>query len=525
MDPLAVTITLATTLPTGILFSTTSGEVSVAAGTPEGTYTFDYTICENLNPTNCDTATVTVTVEAALIDAVEDLSAPVNGFTGGVAIPNVLTNDTLNGVVVDPLAVTITLATTLPTGIIFSTTSGEVSVAAGTPPGTYTFEYTICEILNPANCDTATVTIFVPDPSVQLLKEGTWVDNNGDGIVSLGDTIEYLFSVVNTGDIELNTILVTDVSLSVPLVVSAVVPDVLPPGQTGTASATYTITQDDINAGVVYNVAFVDAFDTTGQEVSDESEDPTPVLPGSPLYNPACPECTTVELEQKLGIALIKTGVFNNENGDDYAQVGETITYNFTVTNTGNVTLFNITVSDPLPGLVLTGGPITLLPGESNSTAFVATYTITAEDIVRGFVTNQATVRGATLLDEVADDLSDSDSNLGNNPTLIIIFGCQVEVFNAISANNDGRNEILYIRGLDCFTDNNVTVYNRWGVVVYEVDGYNNEDKSFRGYSEGRVTVNKNEKLPDGTYYYVLRYKDLSGNAIEKVGYLYISNN
>jgi gliding motility-associated-like protein len=100
-----------------------------------------------------------------------------------------------------------------------------------------------------------------------------------------------------------------------------------------------------------------------------------------------------------------------------------------------------------------------------------------------------------------------------------------VEVFNAISANNDGRNEILYIRGLDCFTDNNVTVYNRWGVVVYEVDGYNNEDKSFRGYSEGRVTVNKNEKLPDGTYYYVLRYKDLSGNAIEKVGYLYISNN
>ena len=46
-------------------FQTTNpatGEVSVAPGTPAGTYTLVYEICEFLNPTNCDTAVVTMTV-------------------------------------------------------------------------------------------------------------------------------------------------------------------------------------------------------------------------------------------------------------------------------------------------------------------------------------------------------------------------------------------------------------------------------------------------------------------------------
>ncbi|WP_150546764.1 DUF4347 domain-containing protein, partial [Mesonia oceanica] len=56
----------------------------------------------------------------------------------------------------------------------------------------------------------------------------------------------------------------------------------------------------------------------------------------------------------EAAIALIKTGSFNDANGDGFAQAGETIDYTFTVENTGNATLTNITVSDTL--VTVTGG-------------------------------------------------------------------------------------------------------------------------------------------------------------------------
>jgi hypothetical protein len=49
---------------------------------PAGNYSLVYQICEILNPTNCDTATVSVTVTTATIDAVADAGTPIKRFTG-----------------------------------------------------------------------------------------------------------------------------------------------------------------------------------------------------------------------------------------------------------------------------------------------------------------------------------------------------------------------------------------------------------------------------------------------------------
>ena len=54
------------------------------------------------------------------------------------------------------------------------------------------------------------------------------------------------------------------------------------------------------------------------------------------------------------------------------AAVGETISYTFAVTNQGNVTLTNVTVTDPLVTVV--GGPTTLDVGETDATTFTASY-------------------------------------------------------------------------------------------------------------------------------------------------------
>ena len=193
------------------------------------------------------------------------------------------------------------------------------------------------------------------------------------------------------------------------------------------------------------------------------------------------------------------------------------------LTNNGNVSLTNITITDPLPGVELTGNPINLMAGESDSTSFEATYTITQNDINLGSVSNQALVFATTPDGTVIQDLSDDSDFVGDRPTVTNISGCVIEVFNAVSPNNDGHNDVFYIRGIECYPTNIVEIFNRWGILVFKRDQYNNTDRAFRGISEGRITINKSEELPEGTYYYVLKYTDENGDTDEKIGYLYIN--
>jgi serralysin len=230
-----------------------------------------------------------------------------------------------------------------------------------------------------------------------------------------------------------------------------------------------------------------------------------------------------VPVVKKPGIALIKTAEFNDLNGDESANIGETITYSFVVTNTGDFPLTNIKVTDPLSGIAMPNAEITLNVGESDSTTFTATYALTHDDIVRGNVTNQATVVGTSTDGTIVKDLSDDSSILGNNPTVTPVTGCSIKVFNALTPEGQNKNKVLYIRGIECYPDNRLEVYNRWGVLVYEGEHYNNVDNVFEGISKGRVTIGASQVLPVGTYYYSLKYKDNNANTYEKSGYLYLN--
>lgn len=95
-------------------------------------------------------------------------------------------------------------------------------------------------------------------------------------------------------------------------------------------------------------------------------------------------------------------------------------------------------------------------------------------------------------------------------------------VYNAISPNDDGKNDFFFIKGINKYPDNSVEIYNRWGVLVYRTDGYNETDRVFRGFSDGRATVNRGAGLPTGTYFYILKYKT-DTKVKDKTGYLYIN--
>ena len=147
------------------------GTLTVPAGTPAGTFNVVYQICEVLNPTNCATATATIVVEGPVIDAQDDdfTSTPIP--TSGGNTPTVFGDDTLNGAPVDPADITATLTDDGGlTGAVLNP-DGTITVPPGTPAGTFTLTYEICEVLDPTNCDTATATVVVEAPVIDAVDD------------------------------------------------------------------------------------------------------------------------------------------------------------------------------------------------------------------------------------------------------------------------------------------------------------------------------------------------------------------
>ena len=189
-----------------------------------------------------------------------------------------------------------------------------------------------------------------------------------------GSTIAYSFLVTNTGNVTITGIVVNDANLDA----AAVCPvTTLAPGESTTCTGTHTITQAEINAGVVNNSATASG---------------TPPV-GGPITSP--PDTTSTPIAGVASLNLEKTATVADSNGDTVlGDAGDVITYGFSVTNTGTVDLQNVVVSDPLlPTLVCT---IASLPvGTTTSCAASSnTYTITAADVLAGKVVNIATVTG-----------------------------------------------------------------------------------------------------------------------------------
>ena len=102
-------------------------------------------------------------------------------------------------------------------------------------------------------------------------------------------------------------------------------------------------------------------------------------------------------LDPKL--LLEKSGIYIDTNEDNRVNVGDNIEYTFTVTNTGNMKIGDVIITDPLlPGIIITGGPIDLDLGEFRT--FTALYAITQANIDNGGVYNQATATGKDRLNK-----------------------------------------------------------------------------------------------------------------------------
>ena len=112
-----------------------------------------------------------------------------------------------------------------------------------------------------------------------------------------------------------------------------------------------------------------------------------------------------------------------------------------------------------------------------------------------------------------------------------IVLPCgTIIVHNTFSPNGDGINDKFVIDNINdtnCYPDNTVEIYNRWGVLVYSTKGYNNTTNAFDGVSNSRSVLSQSSGVPTGTYFYILTYTSFDNNNTvqtnKKEGYLFLT--
>ncbi|MGC4041405.1 MAG: Ig-like domain-containing protein [Flavobacterium sp.] len=335
-------------------------------------------------------------------------------------------------------------------------------------------------------CPDCTITpvLIAPNPSIAVTKDGVLFDANNNGATNVGDEIHYTFVVINTGNTVLTNVTVTDNNATVsggPLASLAV-----GASDSSTFTAVHVLTQADITAGYVYNLATAAAQDPNGNPVSGTSTDPTPC--GCPV-NPSCPSCTItpVAIPPAPSMTVTKDGVYFDANNNGITNVGDEIHYTFVVTNTGNTLLTNITVTDN--NATVSGGPLaSLAVGASDSTTFTAVHVLTQADINAGYVYNLATATGQDPNGNPISDTSADPTPCSTCPANPACPDCTiVELINTTHAIDDINNTFV-----------NTPVSGNVLTNDFDLEGNTQGNVTLATPpSNGTVTMN-----PDGSYVY-----------------------
>ncbi len=317
--------------------------------------------------TATNTGNVTLTEVSAADEALGAI--PLGATTLG---PGVSTSGTLSYMV---------LESDLPGPLVNSAT------ATGTPPAGAAVS---------ARSSAVTVSL-ASNASIGLLIEASATE------AYVGDAITYGYTVTNTGDVTLTDIGVNDDLLgSISLETS-----MLAPGESTIGNAVYVVQAGDPPWPIV-DVATVVGVSPTGEQVAGDS----------------APVVVNLFPSGELAIEVTKTA------DPTSARLHDQITYTYTVTNTGNVPLMDISLTDELLGLIGLGTS-TLAPGESTTATAVGTVvesdlpgplrtfaTVAASDVF-GRIAADQTSAAVTLEVESANDERISESHIAGREEII----------------------------------------------------------------------------------------------------------
>ena len=569
---------------TGLTVDNTTGKLKIPTDATPGTYTVTYKICAQSNLTVCDTAKVkiTVTTTKRTIKAVDDNFGKISNIGDYTTIETVFSSgiDTLEGVVgilspeTDVILhkgeVTRQDGTAAQAGTITMNNNGSITVKKGTPVGIYTYTYKICEKVVPTNCDSAKVTFEVVSNPI-LAKDDEFEVGTLGGLTTSILNNDILGSKVglSTSDVIIEPTLekpVADKHLVMRFTDGRF--DVKSGIALGTYKYYYTIAdkRDKTKASsavVTIKVVSFTAVDDENEIINDKSKEQK--IP-SVLDNDEVdgkrpkPEDNVIfrptPVKDKDGREV--PGIVINPQDGKITVAPNTpdgiYTYSYTIckktapteckTAKGVLKLlpalkavdddFTATPVNPTKGAVKIGNVLEndlYAGGKALDNLDKVTATIGKNngglsgvkiDEQGNLIIPQGTPVG--VYDNIEYNLCMKDHPGACKTAKIkveVIKDKPLTIYNGISVNGDGENDYFKIEGIEYYPKNNLKIFNRWGVLVYERDGYTNNEP-FDGHSNGRATISADSKLPQGTYYYILEYEDSNDQSHTEKGWLYL---
>lgn len=499
----------------GVTLDPATGQVNVTSGAVPGIYIIDYTICSIADPSICDTATINVNV-TSLVIANDDINVTPIGSMGAVNVLNIADNDVYRGQPITPSEMDFSVVVRNDnSNIMLNLVTGFVVIPPNTPDGTYTLTYEVCVKSDPGNCDTAILTIIVGN---------TAADTDGDGVddtVDLDDDNDGILDVLE-GNADSD---------------GDGIPDHLDldsdnDGIPDNVEAQSTFGYIPPSGNDTDNDGLDDAYEGAGDEGLDPVNTDNTDLPDyldDDSDNDGVPDATEAwDFDQDGQPDVIVSGNDTDNDGLDNAYEGSNTADSYNVNDemtTGAGQTNNSDTQDE-PDFRDTDDD-----NDSIRTIF-ETGLDTDNDGTPDYLDVDDDGDGILTSNESPDpngdgDPSDAfDTDNDGTPDYLDPNNSQqdqVTVYQLITPNGDGNNDVLIIEGIQNFPRNSVKIFNRWGVAVFETEGYDSVSNNFDGISKGRATVKQGEMLPAGTYYYVIEYVNSNNKSVQKAGHIYIN--